>query len=293
MDTSEIRTLHPRDVLRQLADSMNCKHDELSVSLPTHTTWSSAIQAVQEALGNVDEDFLLMPRRAGNRRAIREIGLQAVSASNVSGLPIRTNVDLSAVEHRPARNEATRERLRKIAKESAADIGFPDPYVSLWPKLQDKCLPIIRGNLGLRALDGNPSDPVCELKEVEMIFDTGAHRSIIAEELLPIAFRNHLKDPVHDPYRLNDCLSVQLDAGIALTNCPVVIEAVALIMPRSRMPNKLLGILFGQLTCIDRLSLQMTPRRILLARNQNIPEEFWGDIVLDQYLDSQDEVVSL
>lgn len=288
-----MRTLHPRDVLRQLADSMNCKHDELSVSLPTHTTWSSAIQAVQEALGNVDEDFLLMPRRAGNRRAIREIGLQAVSASNVSGLPIQTNVDLSSVEYRPARNETTRERLRKIAKESAAGIGFPDPYVSLWPKLQDKCLPIIRGNLGLRALDGKPSDPVCELKEVEMIFDTGAHRSIIAEELLPIAFRNHLKDPVHDPYRLNDCLSVKLDAGIALTNCPVVIEAVALIMPRSRMPNKLLGILFGQLTCIDRLSLQMIPRRILLARNQNIPEEFWGHIVLDQYLDSQDEVVSL
>ena len=280
-------------MLQQLADSMNCKHDELSVSLPTHTTWSSAIQAVQEALGNVDEDFLLMPQRVGNHQAIREIRLQAVSALNVSGLPIWTNVDLSVVEHHPAHNETTREHLRKIAKESAADIGFLDLYVSLWPKLQDKCLPIIWGNLGLQVLDGNPSDPICKLKEVEMIFDTGAHRSIIAEELLPIVFQNHLKDLVHDPYQLNNCLSVQLDAGIALMNCPVVIEAVAFIMPRSRMPNKLLGILLGQLTCIDRLSLQMTPRRILLARNQNIPEEFWGDIVLDQYLDSQDEVVSL
>lgn len=293
MDTSEIRTLHPRDVLRQLADSMNCRHDELSVSLPTHTTWSAAIQAVQAALGDVDEDFLLMPRRTGDRRAIREIGLQAVSETNVPGRPIRTNVDLSSVQHRPARDEATRQRLQKIAKESAAEIGFPDPYVSLWPKLQDKCLPTIRGNLVLRALDGNASDPVCELKETQMIFDTGAHRSIIAEELLPIAFRDHLKDPVHDAYRLEDSLSVQLDACIALTNCPVAIEAVALVMPRSRMPNRLLGILFGQLTCIDRLSLEMIPRRILLARDQNIPDEFWGDIVLDRYLDSQDEIVSL
>ncbi|KAJ5435219.1 hypothetical protein N7491_005814 [Penicillium cf. griseofulvum] len=61
MDNPEIRTLHPRDVLRQLADSMNCKHNELSVTIPVHTTWRSAIQAVEAALGDVDEDFLLMP----------------------------------------------------------------------------------------------------------------------------------------------------------------------------------------------------------------------------------------
>ncbi|KAJ5189484.1 hypothetical protein N7472_008498 [Penicillium cf. griseofulvum] len=71
MDNPEIRTLHPRDVLRQLADSMNCKHNELSVTIPVHTTWRSAIQAVEAALGDVDEDFLLMPRGTGNRRAMQ------------------------------------------------------------------------------------------------------------------------------------------------------------------------------------------------------------------------------
>lgn len=59
-----------------------------------------------------------MPGRTGNRRAIREIGLQEVSESNVSGLPIRTNVNLSTVEHHPPRSEATREHLRKNAKEA-------------------------------------------------------------------------------------------------------------------------------------------------------------------------------
>jgi hypothetical protein len=58
------------------------------------------------------------------------------------------------------------------------------------------------------------------------------------------------------------------------------------------MPNQLLGILFGQITCIDRLSLQAIPRRILLAKKEHISEEFWGDIVLDAYIDLQDEVVS-
>lgn len=42
------------------------------------------------------------------------------------------------------------------------------------------------------------------------------------------------------------------------------------------MPNQLLGILFGQITCIDRLSLQAIPRRILLAKKEHISEEFWG-----------------
>ncbi|KAJ5138674.1 uncharacterized protein N7515_003522 [Penicillium bovifimosum] len=307
MDTPEIRTLHPRDVLRQLADSMNCKHNELSITLPAHTTWRSAIQAVEAALSDVDEDFLLMPRGTGNRRAIREMALQLQAASelrseqaaveshpaDVLGRPIRTRVDLGKVGPRPPPNEATRERLRKIAKEAAADTGFPDPYVSLRPTLQDKCLPIIRGNLTLRALDGNTSDPICELKGMEMIFDTGAQRTIMAEELLPAAFREYLKDPVHDLHRSNDCLSVQVDVDIALTNCPAVLEAIALIVPRAKMPNQLLGILFGQISCIDRLSLQAIPRRILLAKKENISEEFWGDIVLNEYLDFQDEVVSL
>jgi hypothetical protein len=41
---------------------MNCKHNEFSVTLPVHTTWRSALQAVEGALGDVDEDFLLMPQ---------------------------------------------------------------------------------------------------------------------------------------------------------------------------------------------------------------------------------------
>lgn len=124
MDTPETRNLHPRDVLRQLADSMNCNHNELSVTLPAHTTWKSAIQAIEAALDDVDEDFLLMPPGTGNRQAIRVMGLQAGSASrsaNVSGLPIWKNVDLSTVEHcRAPRSEAAQERFRKLAKEAAA-----------------------------------------------------------------------------------------------------------------------------------------------------------------------------
>lgn len=32
---------------------------------------------------------------------------------------------------------------------------------------------------------------------------------------------------------------------------------------------------------------------MLLAKRENIPEESWEDIVIEEYLDLQDEVVSL
>jgi hypothetical protein len=51
-----------------------------------------------------------------------------------------------------------------------------------------------------------------------MIWDTGAHRTIIAEEILSPESREYTKSLVHDPYR----------SGIAL------ISAVALVVPKTR-----------------------------------------------------------
>jgi hypothetical protein len=61
MDRNETRSLHPREVLRQVAASMNQRHNELSVTLPANTTWRAAIRAAEAALGDVDESMLLMP----------------------------------------------------------------------------------------------------------------------------------------------------------------------------------------------------------------------------------------
>jgi hypothetical protein len=57
----ETITLHPRDVLRQVASSMSQWDDELSVTLPARATWRIAIQAAEKALDDVDEPILLMP----------------------------------------------------------------------------------------------------------------------------------------------------------------------------------------------------------------------------------------
>ncbi|KAL5335778.1 hypothetical protein BJX70DRAFT_401207 [Aspergillus crustosus] len=295
MDSDETRTLHPREVLRQVANSMNWQYNELSVTLPAHTTWRTAIRAAETALGNTDQPMLLMPRGTGNRRLLREMASQSTLESpseNLLGLPIRTSTNLKTVEPRPPLSEAARERLRKMAKE-AAITEYRDPYLLLRSKLGEGYLPIIRADLVLQGVDSNESDPMCNLEGTDMIFDTGAHRTIIAEDLLSTSFREYLKNPVHDPYRSSDGLVVRITANVVFSNCPIAIESIATIVAKVKMPNERVGVLFGQSSCIDRLSIRSIPRLILQAKGENISAEFWGDVMVEEYLNLEDESITL
>ncbi|BDD54518.1 hypothetical protein MAP00_000131 [Monascus purpureus] len=49
-DPQEIRVDHPRHVLYQVATAMNGRHNDLSVTLPAHSAWKTAIQAAEEAM---------------------------------------------------------------------------------------------------------------------------------------------------------------------------------------------------------------------------------------------------
>jgi hypothetical protein len=59
------------------------------------------------------------------------------------------------------------------------------------------------------------------------------------------------------------------------------------------MPNERIGILFGQLQCIDCISYHSSPRRNLEAKGEDINEEAWGDIVMDGYVDDDNKLHSL
>ncbi|PKX89708.1 uncharacterized protein P174DRAFT_507368 [Aspergillus novofumigatus IBT 16806] len=122
MDIPETRILHPRDVLRQVAESMDGQCNELSVTLPVCTSWRAAIQAAEAALGDVDEPFILMPPGTGNRRLLQEKALQSASESpseNVLGRPIRTSVNIKTAKSCLALSRAAREHLHKMAEEAA------------------------------------------------------------------------------------------------------------------------------------------------------------------------------
>jgi len=244
--SGETRQLHPRELLRQVANSMNWQYNDLSVTVPAHTSWKAAIRTAEEALGDVDKPIVLMPSRSYNRQLLRQIALQDVRRLDESspqtrvGLHIRSSsIDLNTLKRPTPRSQEAYNLIREIAKE-AAEEEFRMPYVLLHAELFESHLPIVIADLVLRGVDGDDEDPIAELNGVSMIWDTGAHHTIIADEILPPEFRKYLEIPVHDPYRSRDGLSLQLDAGIALSNCAISISAVALVVP-----NEMAGILFG------------------------------------------------
>lgn len=293
MDAVETITLHPRQVLRQVAESMNRQHEELRVTLPAYTTWRTAIRAAEAAMSDVDEPVLLMPHGVSNHRFIRQMALESQHHGGPQAeLPvarIRSSVDLEQAEFPPAPPERIRQRLREIAKEVAKE-PFREPYVSLQVGLCEKRLPVVAANLAIRAIDGTKEDPVVKLKAIDIIWDTGAHHTLVTDELLSEPFRNLLDDSANDPYRSEDRSTVQVDVEIAFTNTSVRMNAIAVVVPRTKMPNQRVGVLFGQHLGIDRLTCLSTPRSVLEAKGEHLEKTVWGDITVTEYLNVDNNI---
>ncbi|KAL3444794.1 hypothetical protein BJX65DRAFT_310594 [Aspergillus insuetus] len=187
MASPDTRTLHPQEVLRQVADHLNGQHNELSTTLPAQIIIGEAVRAAEEALRDVEaEQVYLMPPRVATRRQVRETALENVAFLNSQTpfiRPVRSSVELVRPrEPRPPLSEAARERLRRIARDMAA-AGFREQYTTLRAGLNESHLPVIRSDIVLRVIDNNDTDRICELPSTDMISDTGAHHTIIAEEL--------------------------------------------------------------------------------------------------------------
>jgi hypothetical protein len=65
-----------------------------------------------------------------------------------------------------------------------------------------------------------------------MIWDTGAHHTLISEDILSAEFREYLKDKIHDPYRSEDGTRLQIEANVVFTNSLILIIAVAVVVPK-------------------------------------------------------------
>jgi hypothetical protein len=77
-----------------------------------------------------------------------------------------------------------------------SDHDFYDPYAfTLHTKITEKTLPIVKAQVTLKRIDDIDGDKTESLEHVDMIWDTGAHRTIITEDLLSESFRQFLKDP--------------------------------------------------------------------------------------------------
>lgn len=299
-----MRVDHPRNILYQVSKSMNGKHDDLRATLSSQSTWKTAIRAAEEAMGDIDESIYLMPPSSGttNRRRVREMALAfaqsdqtATAASPLGpgyGQRVRTSPNSDISRSGPPRraSEATRQRLRETAKKLASE-PWRDPYANIRAGMIEGHLPIVTANVRAYAIDDARAGKLGELDRVDMIWDTGSHRTIITEELLPESFREYLQTPVHDPYRCGGGSSVQVDAEIAMTNHLVLTSTVAIIVPQAKMPNQFRGILFGQVSCINRIRYESIPRCFLIANGEDVGEDVWGDFIVKEYFDENDEIV--
>lgn len=292
MDESQTITHHPSEVLRQVATAMNWRDTEISVRLPTMTTWKVAIRATDAALGERDGPVMITPRRTERQRQIlRQVARENVQLENSAslsspGLRIRTRYNALSL---PLPERSTEDR-RKWLKEDAKPFDpFLDPYsIILRASMTEKTLPMVKANLTLSGIDSTSTDPSEVLKSVDMLWDTGAHQTIITEDLLSDSFREYLRDHQHDPYRFHDGLRLQMDAIIGLSNVPVKIAAIIMVVSKSVVPNGRVGVLFGQRQCIDHLSYRSIPRRILERKAEEITKDMWGDIVLEELIDEED-----
>lgn len=113
---------------------------------------------------------------------------------------------------------------------------------------------------------------------------------MIAEDLLSPEFRNYLTHPIHNPYRNDMGVKVQVDGEICFSNTVLRINCVCLVVPSSVMPNGRMRILLGQKGAIDRIIYKSVPRANLNGRGESLPPTIWGDIIVEEYIDLYDEI---
>ena len=296
---NETITLVPSECLRQVAMFMNGKDTEKPVTVPAVTTWKTVLRATDSALGELDESMTLtVPRTEAQQHRLRQMVLENVAAwdsdsssskQTSPGRMIRTKYNISSL---PMPKPASKETLQRLKENMIPFEDFRDPYpVVLTAAITERTLPVVKANLSRRGIDSTYSGGAEDLESIEMLWDTGAQQTIITEDLLSASFRQYLQDASHYAYRSGYKIRVQLDAFIALSNTPIKITAIALVVPNSIVPNQRVGVIFGQKHCIDCMSYRSIPRRILKAKGENVDDEIRGDLLVDDYLDEDGDVV--
>jgi hypothetical protein len=291
-------TQPPSELLRQVALYMRGKDTDISVTVPTNTTWKTVLRTTDAALGERDGSMTVtMPRTEAQRRRIRQLALENVaaweaesssSAETLPGRPIRTQYDTSSL---PKPKPASREVVQRLKENMIPFEDMRDPYpIVLTAAITDKTLPIVKANITLNGIDSE-FGPGQGLGLVDMLWDTGAQSTIVTDDILPDQFRRFLQEPSHDAYRSADKLRVQMDGIVAFSNTLISITAIALVVPKSTVPNQRSGVIFGQKQCIDRISYRSIPRAISKAKNEDIDEEVWGDLIIDAFVNENDKIV--
>ncbi|KAI9863674.1 MAG: uracil DNA glycosylase [Trichoglossum hirsutum] len=256
------------------------------VSIDGETVASHAVETAAKALQNNHRTVVFTePPSKAIRAAARKFAL-APPPSNP--LAIRTNTDTPLPDPLPLTTKQ-RDALRKLALETVLPPNVPYIF-TLRPRLAEAYLPSLTGTLVLTGLDSDDRSPAASVTMNKIYFDTGAHISVVSDDLVTEEFRQYLRLEENAPYLQGNGSRVQVSASLRFSNGHITMAFIILVVPLDEMPNRFSGVLLGQRTFIDRLQFEMIPRNLLIAREQNIPDRIWGDILIKAFIDLDAEV---
>lgn len=266
------------------------------IEIPPKTMWTVILNTASESLRSVDQSFDLGSQpRAKPNRALRQIALSRVNVPSSSkhdehafGLPIRIWENVRAPQVPPKSENLAPKKLSKFAEILG---NQPQPYIqTIHAQITERTLPTIPAGVRLTGIDGNYHDPHQVFTSIEILWDTGAHSCIVVDEMLSGEFRHYLKSPIHDPYRCDSGVCVQVDASISFSNTLLKICCICLVVPRTVVPNGRVGTILGQSGAINRIIYKSVPKANLVARGEQVAETIWGDLCLEEYVDLDGEI---
>jgi hypothetical protein len=199
--------------------------------------------------------------------------------------PIRIDPNLPGPQIPDRPSPQARERIKKLAMEGQHNPDLArDPYpIILKAQTFESYLAKVSGSVRLEVFDADEDDDttICKLPNTQMLWDRGAHSTVITDDLLPTDFIAHARvDKYLAIYAAASNSSVvQVSIEIQFSNCVQLVEGVATIRPAGSLPNGFSGIILGQRTILDSLEYHVVPARVLRARGEDI-EGQWGDIRL-------------
>lgn len=281
----------PSMVLAGVADHLRDHHSDLRVALSTnHVAYGEALAATMDCVRGLSDRILLPTTNPARRAALRTKALEIQRLSQEatplsSGRPIRTTGKLNPEDcPKPASPDR-----RALLKKKFLDENTPpprEPYVlGLRALRAEHTLAAIIGNATITAVDWEPGMPTCEFKGFEMLWDTGAATTIITKDLLDEKFQTHLSDPIHRDYQNQNGTRVQISFTLEFTNSLFSMDLIAWVLDKEALPNTRSGIILGQNGFINALQYRSVPRSIIEARGEMIDERFWGDLILESYVD--------
>lgn len=289
--------LEPKDALLQVLKSVKEHAPHTKSKFNVSSTWTGVLRQCADYVAPYDASIeLFHPKTPAHRARLQALAKEFDASSSSSsqddvfpGLRIRNAGDLNSIPAPVRASSSYRQQL----KENIRTLEKPvlDPYIKTVPLfIESKKLATLCGLLNLSAIDGTDQDLSALIRSSEMLVDTGAQVSLITDDLLPLSFRDYLLDPIHDPYRSEDGTMVQVDVRFSFADQQINMACIFHVVSRTRIPNKRIGVILGQHSCLDHMVYTLTPRLFIPSISE---DDIWGDLTVHRYIDSTGQAVDL